>query len=92
MPKIEETMTLLGFAWLDEDGELNWALKEDLEGVNPKDRPSGATPVVIEISPTEEWALKKQQDHEFLGDISSKINQFSSDLEALEHALKVKRS
>jgi hypothetical protein len=92
MPAIEEAITFVGFAWLDEDGAINWAIREDLENVKPKDRPEGCTPVVIEITPTEEWAMKTQKDHDFLGDISAKINQFSTDLDALQRALKVGRS
>jgi hypothetical protein len=89
MPAIDQTLTFVGFAWLDEDGAINWAMREDLENVKPSDRPEGCTPVVIEITPTEEWALRTQKDYDFLGDISTKINQFSSDLEKLQHALKV---
>lgn len=90
MPKIEDTMTLMGFAWIDEDGELNWALKEDLQGVDPKDRPEGCTPCVIEVTPTLEWIEKKREEHEFLGDLQEKMNKFSSDVTKLEQNMRLK--
>ena len=59
--RIEDTETLMGFAWKDDEtGLLNWALKEDFEDVDPKDRPKDCTPVIIEIIPTVEWVTKKQ--------------------------------
>jgi hypothetical protein len=91
MSKIEETLSLIGFAWVDDNtGEMNWALKEDLEGVAPKDRPEGCTPVIIEITPTLEWVDKKRKEHEFLGDLQDQMSRVTSDLRQLEKNLKVK--
>jgi hypothetical protein len=90
MPKIEEAMVLHGFAWIDKDGELNWALKTDLQGVRPEDRPEGATPVVIEISPVLEWVENKRKEHEFLGDLQEDMSRFAQDLSKLEHNMRLK--
>jgi hypothetical protein len=91
MSKIEDQMVLHGFAWIDDStGEINWALKEDLEGIELKDRPEGATPVIIEISPVLEWVDKKRREHEFLGDLQDQMSKFTTDLQKLEHNLKVK--
>jgi hypothetical protein len=91
MAKIEENMTLVGFAWLDDDtGEINWAMKEDLEGVAPEERPAGCTPVIIEITPTMEWVNKKRREHEFLGDLQEQMSKFTGDLRQLEKNLRVK--
>ena len=90
MPKIEESVTLMGYAWLDEDNALNWALKEDLQDIRPEDRPEGATPVVIEISPTLDWVDKKRKEHEFLGDLQEQMSRVTSDLRQLEKNMKVK--
>jgi hypothetical protein len=91
MAKIEETLSLMGFAWVNDDtGEINWALKEDLEGVAPKDRPEGCTPVMIEISPVLEWIDKKRKEHEFLGDLQEQMSRVTSDLRQLEKNMRVK--
>lgn len=91
MAKIEETVTILGFAWLDDDtGEINWAMKEDFEGVLPEDRPEGCTPVVIEISPTLEWVDKKRKGHEFLGDLQDQMSRVAEGLRKLEKNMRVK--
>lgn len=90
--KIEETLSLMGFAWIeDETGEVNWALKEDFEDVAPQDRPDGATPVVIEITPTQEWFDKQKRDHEFLGDLQEQMSRFTGTLSKLERDLGVKK-
>ena len=87
--RIEDTETLMGFAWKDDEtGLLNWALKEDFEDVDPKDRPKDCTPVIIEITPTVEWVTKKQKEHDFFGDLQDQINKFSGDLQKLQKALK----
>jgi hypothetical protein len=90
--KIEETLTIVGFAWIDQDDKsVNWAMKEDMEDIPPAQRPPGCTPVIIEISPTEEWLTRKQKDHEFLGDLASQINQFSAELTQLQKSIKSQR-
>lgn len=90
MGKIEDPLTILGFAWVDDDtGEINWAMKEDFEGVKPSDRPPNATAVVIEISPTLAWVDKKRQEHEFLGDLQEQMNKFTDDLNKLQKNLRV---
>ena len=91
MPKIEDTLTIMGFAWIDsETGEINWAMKEDLQDVPPEERPEGCTPVVIEITPTLEWVDKKHREHEFLGDLQEKMSKFTTDLNALKHDMRLK--
>ena len=91
MSKIEDTMTIIGFAWVDDEtGEINWAMKEDLQDVDPKERPEGCTPCVIEITPTLEWVENKRKEHEFLGDLQEQMNKFSIDMKKLEHNMKVK--
>lgn len=90
MARIEETITRLGFAWLDDDtGQLIWAFKEDFEGQGPEERPKDATPVMIEITPTVEWVEKKRKEHEFLGDLQEQMSKFTTDLRQLEKNLKV---
>jgi hypothetical protein len=89
--KIEDPITLMGFAWISgESGEINWAMKEDFEGVAPADRPEGCTPCIIEITPTLDWVEKKRKEHEFLGDLQEQMSKFTSDLHQLEKNLKVK--
>jgi hypothetical protein len=92
MERLEEPLTRMGFFWwtLDENGDkiINWALREDFEEIDPEDRPDGCTPVVIEITPTNDWVTKKQKEHEFLGDIQDQINKFTGDLQKLQKALK----
>jgi hypothetical protein len=91
MARIEDTTTIMGFAWVEDDtGQLNWAMKEDFEGVAPADRPEGCTPVIIEITPTLDWVEKKRKEHEFLGDLQEQMSKFTSDLHQLEKNLKVK--
>jgi hypothetical protein len=91
--EIEETITIIGYAWLDEtDKSVNWATKEDMEGIDPKKRPAGCTPVVIEICPTNEWVTKKQKDYEFLGDLAGQVNQFSSELQQLQKTIRAKET
>lgn len=92
MPKIEDTITLIGFAWIDRDGEINWALKEELQDLKPDERPEGATPVVIEISPTLEWIERKRKEHEFLGDLQEQMNSFSYEMKKLEHNMRLKKN
>jgi hypothetical protein len=90
--KIEETLTIVGFAWIDQDDKsVNWAMKEDMEDIPPDQRPAGCVPVIIEITPTEEWLVRKQKDHEFLGDLASQINQFSAELTQLQKSIKSQR-
>ena len=90
MAKIEETISLMGFAWIDDaTGELNWAMKEDFEGVAPEDRPAGWTPVVIELAPTLIWVDRKKKEHEFLGDLQEQMNKFTTDLQKLEKNLRL---
>lgn len=90
MYKIEQKLELPGYAWFDEDGEINWALREEMEDVPPKERPQGCTPVVIEIYPAEEWFDKTRKEKEFLGDLASQVNQFTSELKALQNSIRVK--
>lgn len=90
MSKIEQKLELPGYAWIDEDGNIMWALREDLEGVSPKERPLGCTPVVIEIYPVEEWYDKTRREKEFLGEIASQVNQFTSELKALQNSIRAK--
>ena len=90
MHKIEHKLELPGYAWLDEDGGINWALREELEDVPPKERPLGATPVVIEIYPVEEWYDRTRREKEFLGEIASQVNQFTSELKSLQNSIRAK--
>jgi hypothetical protein len=90
MHKIEHKLELPGYAWFDEDGGINWALREEMEDVPPDKRPPGATPVVIEIFPTEEWFNKSRKEKEFLGDLASQVNQFTSELKALQNSIRAK--
>jgi|WetSurMetagenome_2_1015567.scaffolds.fasta_scaffold1110611_2 hypothetical protein len=90
MEKIETKLELSGFAWFEEDGSIMWALKEELEDVPPAKRPPGATPVIIEIYPVEEWFNKSRKEKEFLGDMASQINQFTSELKALQNSIRAK--
>jgi hypothetical protein len=88
MPHIEETISKAGFAWIDSDNELNWAWAEDLEDIDPKDRPEGCTPVMIEISPADEWVDKKRKDYEYLGDLSENLNALSAELQLLQKSMR----
>lgn len=89
--KIEDSMTLMGFAWIDDDGDISWALKEDLQDVPPEDRPEGCTPCVIEVTPTADWVENKRREHDFLGDLQDKMNKFTGELEAIEKTMRVKK-
>jgi len=91
MAKIEEPITIMGFAWIDDDGVVNWATREDMDGVKPKDRPKDCISCVIEITPTNEWVDRAKNEYDFLGDIAGRINQFNSDLEALQKSIKIGR-
>lgn len=90
MPKIESKLELSGYAWIDEDDSIMWALKEDLEDTPPDKRPEGCTAVVIEIYPVAEWYDKTRREKEFLGDLASQVNQFTSELKALQNSMRVK--
>jgi hypothetical protein len=87
MSKLEHQDRLIGFAWYDDDtGDLMWALPEDFEGV---ERPKDATPVIIEITPTNEWVDNKDNEHNLLLDVQDTLNKFSKDLGELEKSLSV---
>lgn len=88
MSHIEETISKPGFAWFDEENALNWAWAEDLEDLDPHLRPDGCTPVMIEISPAEEWIEKKRRDYEYLGDLSENLNVLTDELNQLKKAVK----
>ena len=90
MAKIESTITKNGFAWIEDDsGELVWAYQEELQDVKPADRPEGCTPVVIEISPAEEWINKKRQEQEYLGNLSEQLSHFKEELAQVQKDLKL---
>jgi hypothetical protein len=88
MKPIETTICKPGFAWLDEDDDLIWAWAEDFAGIDPADRPPGCTPVIIEVSPSEEWYESKQQEYDYLGGLTKKLNQFSEEITKLEKTIK----
>ena len=89
MAKIETKLELPGYAWIDDsDGSITWVLRDELKDVPPSKRPPGATPVVIEIYPSEEWYDKSRKEKEFLGDLASQVNQFTAELTALQKSLK----
>jgi hypothetical protein len=88
MSAIEGPMTIVGYAWLDSEGDLVWAIREDMEHVKAQDRPAGCTPVVIEISPAEEWFTRKTEEQDYFGNISDQMNRFGDELRKLEFTLK----
>lgn len=78
MPKIEEPFQILGYAWLDDEEDLVWCTREELEGDTNK--PADATPVVIEFYPVEQWIEKQEKDqYGALTDALSQLNQFKQD-------------
>jgi len=89
---IEETVVINGFAWIDDEtGELVWAYREEFDGVKPSDRPAGATPVIIEITPSDEWVTKQQSggDKEFLGDLQKQLIYFKDELDKIQRSMRV---
>jgi hypothetical protein len=92
MNKIEHSVTIPGYAWVDEDSQINWATREDMQDVKIEERPAGCTPVVIEITPAEEWVERQRKDRDFLGNLVDQVNQFTTDLHELEKAFKVRES
>ena len=89
MSKITDKTVLMGYAWIDDEGNIIWAMKEDFAELKKSERPKDATPVVIEITPTNEWVDNKENEHNLLYDVQDKLNRFSSDLKALERSLSV---
>ena len=90
MGKITEALSLMGFAWVDDDtGEINWALKEDFEGLKPNERPNDALAVIIDITPTLEWVDRKKKEHDFLGDLQEQMGKFTDDLQLLQKNLRL---
>lgn len=90
MAGISEPIVINGFAWVDDStSEVVWAYQEELQGVKPADRPDGCTPVIIEISPVDNWVAKKEKEHEFLGDVSEQLSKFKTDLSELTKSIKL---
>ena len=73
--KIEEPISLLGYAWFDDEGDIVWADKSAFEG---EERPVDATPVAIEIIPVDQWVEQQSRDQMLLGDVLEKINKFQN--------------
>lgn len=90
MAIIDDTVTINGFAWIDDDtDELVWAYQEELQDVHPSERPNGCTPVVIEINPAEEWLNKKQQERDYISSLSEQISQFRNELDQVSKDIKL---
>jgi hypothetical protein len=90
MSSIDNKLEIEGYAWLEADGSIMWAVKKDLQNIPPKERPNGCTPVMIEIYPTEEWYDKTRKEKEFMGDLASQVNLVTEEINALQRELRAR--
>jgi len=90
MPAIESTMTVNGYAWIDEETEeLVWCYLEDLQDVPTNERPEGCTPVVIEISPADEWVNKRIAEQEYFGNLADQLSSFKDEIAKVQKDIKL---
>lgn len=90
MPAIESVMTINGYAWIQEDTEeLMWCYLEDLQDVPTNERPEGCTPVVIEISPADEWVNKRIAEKEYWGGLEDQMSSLKEQIARVQKDLKI---
>jgi hypothetical protein len=84
MGNIKTAIQIVGYAWLDDEGDVVFGSREDLQ--DDPDKPEDATPVVIEITPSDEWIKKRQQDP--LVNVRHTLEKFAEEYRNFEKLIK----